>query len=149
MVVAIFIIVVLAALGGVIASTSTTQQLSIALDFMNARAHQAARAGIDWGVYQAVSVSPSPAFRVACEAATAPANDGPETTLDLATGSLPGLADFRVDVDFEWWRVAEGGSSYCIYQITATACTDASACPVLSPGQGYVEHRQVARVKSP
>jgi MSHA biogenesis protein MshP len=49
---AIFLLVVIAALGAFAVTVSTTQQQSAALDVMGARAYQAARAGIEWGAYQ-------------------------------------------------------------------------------------------------
>lgn len=49
---AIFLLVVIAALGVFAVTLSTTQQQSAALDVMGARAYQAARAGIEWGAYQ-------------------------------------------------------------------------------------------------
>ncbi len=51
---AIFLLVVIAALGTFAVTLSTTQQQSAALDVMGARAYQAARAGIEWGAYQAL-----------------------------------------------------------------------------------------------
>ena len=51
---AIFLLVVIAALGTFAVTLSTTQQQSAALDVMSARAYQAARAGIEWGAYQAL-----------------------------------------------------------------------------------------------
>lgn len=143
---AIFILVVLAALGAFLVSVSSTQHLALALDAMSSRVQQAARGGLEWGVYQALKASPAPAFRSACEAAAAgAASAAPTTSLDLAAGDLPGLAEFRVDLEFAWYRVQEGGSAYCIYEITATAC-NAASCPAAAPGLGYVEHQQVARV---
>jgi len=52
LVTAIFLLVVLAALGAFILTISGTQQTSSALDVQGARAYQAARAGIDWASYQ-------------------------------------------------------------------------------------------------
>lgn len=144
---AVFILVVLAALGAYIVSTSNTQSLTQAQDVMNSRVQQAARAGIEWGAYLAVKAPAAPAFRTACEAAVAPATGGPVSNLDLAAGDLPALPEFRVDVDFTWWRVNEGGTAYCVYRIVATACP-AAACPAPVPsGVGYVEHRQTATVR--
>lgn len=51
---AIFLLVVIAALGTFAVTLSTTQQQSAALDVMGARAYQAARAGIEWGAFQAL-----------------------------------------------------------------------------------------------
>lgn len=52
LVTAIFLLVVLAGLGVAIVTISTSQQTSSAIDVQGARAYQAARAGIEWGLYQ-------------------------------------------------------------------------------------------------
>jgi MSHA biogenesis protein MshP len=49
---AIFILVVLAGLAGFIVSVTTTQNVSFAQDIQSARAYQAARAGVEWGIHQ-------------------------------------------------------------------------------------------------
>ncbi|TCS39078.1 Tfp pilus assembly protein PilX [Paucimonas lemoignei] len=49
---AIFLLVVLAALGAAIVTVSTTQHTASALDVLGAQAYQAARAGTEWGLYQ-------------------------------------------------------------------------------------------------
>jgi Tfp pilus assembly protein PilX len=56
---AIFILVVLAALGAFIVNVSTNQQIGSTLDLQGVRAYQAARAGIEWGIYQ---VQATPAY---------------------------------------------------------------------------------------
>lgn len=47
---AIFLVVVLAALGGFMLTFSNTQQLTSAQDVQGSRAYWAARAGLEWGV---------------------------------------------------------------------------------------------------
>ena len=49
---AIFLLVVLSALGVALVSISTMQHAESALDVQGARAYQAARAGMEWGVFQ-------------------------------------------------------------------------------------------------
>jgi MSHA biogenesis protein MshP len=49
---AIFLLVVLAGLGVAIVGIYTSQQASSNLDLMGAQAYQAARAGLEWGVFQ-------------------------------------------------------------------------------------------------
>lgn len=49
---AIFLLVILAALGGYMVSLSRTSHLSSALDIQGSRAYQAARAGIEWAAWQ-------------------------------------------------------------------------------------------------
>lgn len=157
---AIFILVVLAGLGGFIVSTSSTQHLSLAMDAQNSRAQQAARAGIDWGIYQVLKAAGGGAL-AACQggAAYAPSPDG--ASADCAAsptaacqvmassgvaGDLPGLDEFTVKVQCDSQSFTEGAASERIYQIVATAC-NAAACPAPAPTLGYVEHRQLARVR--
>src|SRR4030065_2779656 len=54
---AIFLLVVIAALGTFAVTLSTTQQQSAALDVLGARAYQAARAGIEGGADQGLPAS--------------------------------------------------------------------------------------------
>jgi MSHA biogenesis protein MshP len=54
---AIIVLVLLAGLAAGIVSLSSTQSLTLAQDVSAARANQSARAGVDWGVYQAISGS--------------------------------------------------------------------------------------------
>jgi MSHA biogenesis protein MshP len=49
---AIFLLVVLAALGVAMVSISSVQNQSSAMDVQGVRAYQAAKAGIEWGLYQ-------------------------------------------------------------------------------------------------
>ncbi len=52
LVTAIFLLVVLAVLGVAMVTVFTSQQQSSSLDVQGARAYQAARAGIEWGLFQ-------------------------------------------------------------------------------------------------
>lgn len=54
---AILILVIPAALGGFIATVATTRHAGSALDVMSARSYQAARAGIEWGLFQALQTA--------------------------------------------------------------------------------------------
>jgi MSHA biogenesis protein MshP len=79
LVTAIFLLVVLAGLGVAMVSLFTTQQASADLDLQGARAYQAARAGIEWGVFQRLQ-------KQSC---------GGETQLDMSNaGSLSGFKVF-------------------------------------------------------
>jgi len=49
---AIFLIVILAGLSAFLVAISTTQSVTSAQDVQGARAYHAARAGIEWGLYQ-------------------------------------------------------------------------------------------------
>ena len=56
---AIFLVVVLAALGGFMLTFSNTQQLTSAQDVQGSRAYWAARAGLDWGIASVVAACPA------------------------------------------------------------------------------------------
>ena len=49
---AIFLLVVLAGLGVAMVAITTSQQASANLDLLGARAYQAARSGLEWGIFQ-------------------------------------------------------------------------------------------------
>ncbi|MDR7306967.1 hypothetical protein [Rhodoferax saidenbachensis] len=57
---AIFLVVVLAALGGYLLSSSNTQQLTSVQDVQGTRAYWAARAGLEWGVGSVVANAACP-----------------------------------------------------------------------------------------
>lgn len=126
LVTAIFLLVVIAALGAFAVTISTTQQQSAALDVLGARAYQAARAGIEWGAFQIISGGPGGAFAVACQ--TGGAIPQP--------GVLPGtLAGFTVTVGCvatphdEGARTVAGGNPVWIYSLTSTATQGVPATP--------------------
>jgi MSHA biogenesis protein MshP len=58
---AIFLLVVLAALGGFMLMLSNTQQISAAQDTQGTRVFWAARAGLEWGIASTVASSNCPA----------------------------------------------------------------------------------------
>ena len=55
---AIFLVVILAALGGYMVTLSRTSHISGALDIHGSRAYQAARAGMEWAAWQVVNLPP-------------------------------------------------------------------------------------------
>jgi MSHA biogenesis protein MshP len=83
---AIFLLVVLAVLGGAMVTFSTTQNQTQAMDAMGSRAYEAANAGIEWAAYN-IATSPG----VAKAAAFVP-----------GTGTALGgkLAPFTVNVGY-------------------------------------------------
>jgi MSHA biogenesis protein MshP len=121
---AIFILVVLAVLGAFIVNVSTNQHIGSALDVQGVRAYQAARAGIEWGLYQQLHNNN-------CSAAS---------NLPLAA---PTLTTFTVTVTCVASVDANGGPT--VYTITSTACSlpDSTSlgCPNTSPGNSYIERR--------
>jgi len=63
---AIFLLVILAALGAYALNISTVQQTTSTQDVQGARAYQAARTGLEWGVYQIMATSPDSTTLPAC-----------------------------------------------------------------------------------
>jgi MSHA biogenesis protein MshP len=123
---AIFILVVLAALGAFILNISTNQQIGSALDVQGVRAYQAARAGIEWGLYQQL---PLQRVNLPTYATCAP---GFGTFPDLVFG-------FTVTVSCTPYAdPTHGGPT--VYEIVSTACSQAP-CPNTSPGNLYIERR--------
>lgn len=129
---AIVIVVVLAMLGVAAARLTTTQQAGIAQDILSARAWQAARAGTEWGLYNALRLNK-------CNAAP--------TTLDLREDS-----GFAVSITCKSFAFSEGevpGSpgtpqTKTVFTIDAVACNSAS-CPdnAKSATLEYTERRRV------
>lgn len=115
---AIFLVVVLAALGVAMVSVYTAQQASSALDVLGTRAYLAARAGAEWGIYrQRIDNS--------CV---------PSTTFALPAGTT--LSDFSVTV--RCTSLTEHGITR--FRIVATACNrpGGSGCPNASNDPEYV-----------
>jgi MSHA biogenesis protein MshP len=100
---AIFLLVVLAALGAFILTVSSAQHMTSAQDIQGARAYEAARAGIEWGAFQALRNS-------SCAAST-----------PISPGGT--LSSFNVTVlcASAGWTYTEAGNSVTLYQLTATA----------------------------
>lgn len=117
---AIFLLVVLAALGAYLVTLSRTSHLTAALDVHSARAYQAARAGIEWAAWQVI-VPPGPAT---------PCPPSPST---LTLGAT--LALFSVTVECRRSDVSDGAETVSVYQIRSTATAGAAGEP------DYVERR--------
>ncbi len=119
---AIFLLVVIAALGTFAVTLSTTQQQSAALDVMSARAYQAARAGMEWGAYQVL------------QGGTTCAN----TNATLPAGTLSNtLSGFTVTVACTTSTHSDAGVTINVYNLTSRATQGGVGTP------NYVE-RQVS-----
>ena len=134
---ALFVLVVLAALGATLAQVSLRQQLGSAAEIDSARAYQAARAGLEWGSFQVLRNPAPPAAAPACFAAT--------------SFTLAGLAGFTVTVSCTRTpgsgTLADGATTLAFFQLVANACNAPSggACPGSgTPPATYVE-RQIVR----
>ncbi|MDP1607261.1 MAG: hypothetical protein Q8L93_11605 [Rhodocyclaceae bacterium] len=149
---AIFILVVLATLGAFILSVSSSQQIGSALDVQGVRAYQAARAGIEWGLYQ---VQAAPAYNFSYgpgpgPVGTANPNDRacPASLTSFAPAAVT-LTGFTVTVTCDRSMQAVSGEPY-VFTVTSTACSEplagwtatTVACPnTTNPGNLYIERR--------
>jgi len=103
---AIFLLVVLSALGTMMVTFFVAQQQSSALDVMGSRAYQAARAGIEWGAYNISTVTPG----TGCNG------------IPSFAGTLAGnLSPFSVTLNCSVLAVTEGSSTIYVYDLTSTA----------------------------
>lgn len=126
---AIFLLVVIAALGVFAVTLSTTQQQSAALDVLGARAYQAARAGIEWGAYQVAS---NPA------AICSPGGASNPVAMPAAPSTL---SVFTVDVScWGYAPASEAAHAVNMYRLVSTATQGAVATP------GYVERQMTATI---
>ena len=144
---AIFILVVLAALGAFMVNISTNQHIGSALDVQGVRAYHAARAGIEWGVYQVQSYDPSAAagdgyrFGYDCQPTDTGSQCFNRRSCENASGSFD-VFGFSVTVSCGSQDDPGGFGGPTVYAITSTACLPAGGtCPNASPGPLYIERR--------
>jgi MSHA biogenesis protein MshP len=144
---AIFILVVLAALGAFIVNVSTNQQIGSALDIQGVRAYQAARAGIEWGTYQ---VQATPAYNFSygtppvAVGSAPPNNRACPASPSSFVPAAPTLAGFTVTVTCAAAADPVNGGP-TTYRLVSTACNQpaAGACPNVAPAAtlDYIERR--------
>lgn len=132
---AIFLLVVLAALGGFIATVSTMQHIGSALDVSGARAYQAARAGTEWGLSGAVNAA-------ACVGSTDIGIVGTMSVTVTCNQIAPPPATLASTI--------ETGLG-AIFSITATACNmpTGTTCPGNTASPNYVERQIMVLVENP
>ena len=112
---AIFLVVILAALGGYMVTLSRTSHISGALDIQGSRAYQAARAGIEWAAWQVVDPQGPQLPPTLCPAS-------PSTVASPGTVPLAGtLAAFTVVVTCTRTLEMDGATQVAVYQVTSTA----------------------------
>ena len=129
---AIFVLLMLSGVAAYVVSLSGSQHAGSGMDITGARVYQAARAGAEWGVWNAVKGS------AYCLAGT-----DTQTLATGAAGALAGtLAPFTVTVSCTTTSHLEGATTVKVYAITSTACNQGAVCPAAAPAFGYVE-RQV------
>jgi MSHA biogenesis protein MshP len=131
---AIVILVILAALAAAMINFSTVQQTTSAQDILSAKAWQAAKAGNEWGLYQALK-------NTSCVG-------GAGTTLNLSAAT-----GMRVTVVCNSWTYNEGqtcatlpcvAATVTVYQVVALACNSSTGCPdaTMAVSPGYIERKR-------
>lgn len=143
---AIFLLVVLSALGAVMLSVSTTQHVSSAQDLQGSRAYHAAQAGLEWGLYQVLDplnttvVLPTAAawpHMPDCPAAASLSIEG--FTVDVACTRYPAGAAGATGPPV--YTEAGTTRSVIVFELTATAHTSSAVGSL-----GYVERRMSTSV---
>ena len=127
---AIFLIVVLAALGSYMVTFSNTQQLTAAQDFQGTRAYWAARGGLEWAlaaVVATVPVAPATSPQVSCPIIS------PPTLLD----------DFVLVITCTAHTYSESGVTVNIFQLTSVASSNGAAVGSL----GFIERSVSASIE--
>ena len=133
---AIFLLVILAALGVFMLSISTMQQTTSVQDMQGSHAYQAAKTGLEWGAYQVMNpenINPSTGgvARYVCA--------GTPTVLPAFGGSL---AKFTVTVGCSSVDFDEGGNKVRVYQLTSTASFGVAG------STSYIERRLSASINT-
>jgi MSHA biogenesis protein MshP len=128
---ALFLLVVLAGLGASMLTFFTTQQTTSAQDLLGSRAYQAARAGIEWGLYQ---------VRIVKGGTGCPDSPTSPTSSTRLPALAADLAQFSVVVTCDPTSFTEAGADGKVFLITATATSGTVGTP------GYVERRLEVRI---
>ncbi len=123
---AIFLLVVIAALGLFAVTISNIQQQSSVMDALGSRAYQAAKAGIEWGNYQITKNSAN------CTTLTQP-------TMPIGTQ----LSAFTVSLTCSVTTHTEGISTFSVYQLTSIATTGVVG------SASYFERQLQVAIKNP
>lgn len=149
---ALFLLVVLAGLGGFVVSVSTNQHIGSAMDVQGVRAYEAARSGVEWGLYQ---VNATPAYNfsygtpaVAVGSASESTRACPANAINSFTLTPTTLSAFTLTVTCA--KTTDASSGPASYALTAVACNQpisgwsaaTTACPnTTNPGSNYIERR--------
>jgi MSHA biogenesis protein MshP len=129
---AIFLLVILAAIGVAMVTFSTAQHTTSGQDVMGSRAYQAARAGVEWALYQRLNpqvAAPnvSPAYCSSYSAA------GTAVTNSFAMPSGTSLSPFTVTVQCIATSNANASTRIVVRTITACACTQPASGSCMQP----------------
>lgn len=124
---ALFLLLVMSALGVFMLHVSNAQQIAGVLDLNRARAYWAAKAGIEYGLYQLLQDG------AACAS--------PMANLAFADGSLDAFAA-SVACSAEG-PFTDGGVGVTVYKLVSTACNHpvAGGCPGNAAALDYAERQ--------
>lgn len=134
---AVFLVVVLAGLTAAVVRVVLVQQATASMDMLGVQAYQAARGGLEWGLYQQLRLQP--AIGVDCFATT------PQTFAMPADG---GLRNFTVTVTCTKKAGNTAGDTTNRWTIAAVACSQPgpSGCPNTTNNVEYVQRRLQAEL---
>ena len=116
LVMAIFLIVILASIGAYLFAVSAGQAEAVAQDEQGAHAYQAARGGIEWGAYRVLRDATCPGA----------------TTLAMPGGFSAEVSCTQTGLE------RDGDVDVTIFLVTSTGC---NATPCGTPGPRYVERQ--------
>jgi MSHA biogenesis protein MshP len=115
-------------LGTALVTVASSQHVGLGLDMQGARAHYAARAGLDWAMYHVLRNG------LGCASI--------DTKSVVFGGNLSG---FRATLACSETLHDEGGTQVRMYTITATSC-NANSCTPAPPPPGYVNRQLTVTV---
>lgn len=140
---AVFMIVTLAAIGVYLVTVSTGQTAAVAQDVQGVNSYQAARTGVDWGAYQILR-NTGGGFATSCAALALDAEFS-QPPLALAQG----LSGFYAEVTCKLvGNDTEAGTPLRVYRLTVTGCNRTPCAG--APTATYVERQlQLTLTKSP
>ncbi|MBV1776531.1 MSHA biogenesis protein MshP [Burkholderiaceae bacterium DAT-1] len=149
---AILILVVLSVLAAAIQMLAAAQLQASIQAMLSVRAQSAAKAGIEWGLYQSLQAGGMWFW----DPATGLPNPGPCDTTQRRTLDLVAQTGFSVTVSCTSYRYNEGQTSsgavsvVRLYVIDAVACNGTAVCPdnTAAGRTDYVERRRQAVVTS-
>lgn len=135
LVTAIFLMVVLAVLTTAIIRLVAVQQSSATMDILGVQAYQAARSGLEWGLFQQLRVQP-------------PAVDCFTSPTTFAMPQDGGLSNFTVTVTCTAAAGNLAGNTTNRWTIAAVACNQPgpAGCPNLTSDAEYVQRRVQAEL---
>jgi MSHA biogenesis protein MshP len=121
---AIFLVVVLAALGAFMVTFSNTQQLTAAQDLQGSRAYWAARAGLEWAIAGVVASAATPP--AVCPSSAAPTS----------------VEGFTLSISCSRQTYTEAGAEVRIFQFKSVAVSAGSVGSI-----GYIERSVSATIE--